>query len=89
MTPICDLADLRPGQRGVVVRVSDSDPAVLRGLTEQQILLGVQVRVMDIAPDGSVRLRTGRADQQVSFDQARAVYVALEPAGAAPAVSSI
>ncbi len=81
------LADLRPGQRGVVVRVSDSDPTVLRGLTEQQILPGARVHVMDITPDGSVRLRIGRTDQQVSFDQARAVYIALE--GATPAVSSI
>ncbi len=81
------LADLRPGQRGVIVRVSDSDPRILRGLTEQHILLGARVRVMDITPDGSVRLRIGRADQQVSFDQARAVYIALE--GATPTVSSI
>src|SRR5436309_2030397 len=41
---------------------------------------GVTVEVVDVAADGSIRLRTARAGLQVSFDQARAVYVALEPA---------
>ena len=74
------LSDLQPGQRGVVVRVSDSDPSVLRELSEARLLPGVTVEVVDVAADGSIRLRTARAGLQVSFDQARAVYVALEPA---------
>jgi len=81
------LSDLQPGQRGVVVRVSDNDPAVLRGLAEQHILPGARVRVLDVTPDGSVRLRTGRTDQQLSSDRARAVHIALEEA--APTSSSI
>lgn len=75
------LAELQPGQRGVVARVSDRDPAVLRGLTAQQLVPGVAVRVMAIAGDGSIRLRTGRTDRQISSDQARAVYVDLTPSG--------
>lgn len=73
------LADLRPGQAGVVVRVSDRDPAVLRGLSEQRLLPGVAVRVMEIAADGTMRLRAGQVERRVSFDQARAVFIALEP----------
>jgi len=64
----------------MVVRVSDSDPSVLRELSEARLLPGVTVEVVDVAADGSIRLRTARAGLQVSFDQARAVYVALEPA---------
>jgi len=79
------LSDMRPGQRGVVVRLSDSDPSVLRGLSEARLLPGVTVEVVDVAADGSMRLRTGQADRQVSFDHARAVYVALEPATVSPA----
>jgi len=78
------LSDLQPGQRGVVVRVSDSDPSVLRELSEARLLPGVTVEVVDVAADGSIRLRTARAGLQVSFDQARAVYVALEPATVSP-----
>lgn len=73
------LADLQPGQRGVVVRVSDRDPIVLRELSGQHLLPGVVVKVMEIASDGSIRLKTGRVRRQVSLDQARAVYIALKP----------
>jgi DtxR family Mn-dependent transcriptional regulator len=71
------LADLRPGQRGVVVRVSDRDPVVLRALSEQHLLPGMGVKVMKVAANGSIRLQTGHTRRQVSFDQARAVYIAL------------
>jgi len=71
------LADLRPGQRGVVVRVSDRDPTVLRGLSDQHLFPGVLVKVVDVAADGSMQLQTGRARLQVSVDHARAVFIAL------------
>jgi len=38
------------------------------------------VEVIDVAADGSMRVRTEQASREVSFDQAHAVYVALEPA---------
>jgi DtxR family transcriptional regulator, Mn-dependent transcriptional regulator len=71
------LAELQPGQRGVVARVSDRDPAVLRGIAEQRLVPGVAVRVMAVAADGSMRLRAGRTDRRLSSDEARAVYVDL------------
>ncbi|OLD56986.1 MAG: hypothetical protein AUI83_05820 [Armatimonadetes bacterium 13_1_40CM_3_65_7] len=74
------LSDLRTGQRGVVVRLRDSVPSVLRGLSEARLLPGAMVEVIDVAADGSMRVRTEQASREVSFDQAHAVYVALEPA---------
>lgn len=73
------LSELQPGQRGVVARVSDRDPAVLRGLAKHHLVPGVAVQVTAVTGDGSVRLRAGRADRQISSDQARAVHIALEP----------
>ncbi len=46
------------------------------------------MEVIDVATDGSMRLRTGQADRQVSFDQARAVYVALETSDGEPSRSA-
>jgi DtxR family Mn-dependent transcriptional regulator len=79
------LADLRPGQRGLIVRVSDRNPTVLRGLSDQHLLPGVVVRVMEVAAYGSIRVQTAHTRHRVSFDQARAVYIALKPAQTDPA----
>ncbi len=72
------LADLAAGQRGVVARVSDGDPAVLRSLTQQGLLPGVAVRVEKVEADGSVEVRVGRTPARVSREQARAVSVMPE-----------
>jgi DtxR family Mn-dependent transcriptional regulator len=55
------LADLSPGDRGRFVRVSDSDPAMLRYLDERGVRLGDHLEVLDRQPfDGplTVRFRT-------------------------------
>jgi DtxR family transcriptional regulator, Mn-dependent transcriptional regulator len=46
------LADLDPGEAGTFSRVSDSDPAMLRYLTEQGIRPGASVRVVERQPFG-------------------------------------
>jgi DtxR family transcriptional regulator, Mn-dependent transcriptional regulator len=54
------LADLQPGSAGRFVRVSDSDPAMLRYLEQQGIALGDAFEVVDRQPfDGPLFVRFG------------------------------
>src|SRR5918997_3728561 len=54
------LADLEPGDRGRFVRVSDSDPAMLRYLSERGVCLGDRLEVLDRQPfDGPLTVRFG------------------------------
>jgi DtxR family transcriptional regulator, Mn-dependent transcriptional regulator len=46
------LADLKPGAEGVFVRVSDSDPAMLRYLGERGVTPGARFEVVDRQPFG-------------------------------------
>jgi DtxR family Mn-dependent transcriptional regulator len=46
------LAELEPGDRGVFVRVSDSDPAMLRYLDDRGVRLGDALEVVDRQPFG-------------------------------------
>jgi DtxR family Mn-dependent transcriptional regulator len=56
--PTVSLNDLEPGCRGYFVRVSDSDPAVLRHLKECGIGLGTLVEVIERQPfDGPLLVR--------------------------------
>src|SRR3954467_15561261 len=41
------LADMQPGERGRFIRVSDSDPAMLRYLGERGIAIGDELEVLD------------------------------------------
>ena len=56
------LAELEPGARGVFVRVSDSDPAMLSYLAEREIAPGERLEVVERQPFGgplSVRFGSG------------------------------
>jgi DtxR family Mn-dependent transcriptional regulator len=46
------LAELEPGTKGIFVRVSDSDPEMLRYLAEREIAPGAEVRIEDKQPFG-------------------------------------
>jgi len=50
--PTRPLAELEPGTQGTFVRVSDSDPEMLRYLAEREIAPGAEVRVEDKQPFG-------------------------------------
>jgi DtxR family transcriptional regulator, Mn-dependent transcriptional regulator len=50
--PTRSLAELEPGACGTFVRVSDSDPEMLRYLAERDIAPGAEVRVEDKQPFG-------------------------------------
>ena len=58
--PTRPLADLEPGSRGVFVRVSDSDPDMLRYLAERGIAPGSRFEVTEREPfDGPLTVRFG------------------------------
>jgi DtxR family transcriptional regulator, Mn-dependent transcriptional regulator len=73
------LADLEPGDRGRFVRVSDSDPAMLRYLTERGVGLGDPLEVLDRQPfDGPLTVRVGDALQVLGGGLAAAMRVELD-----------
>jgi DtxR family Mn-dependent transcriptional regulator len=59
-TPTAALSELEAGERGVFVRVSDSDPEMLRYLTARGIAPGAPLEVVDKQPfDGPLFARFG------------------------------
>ncbi|HET6780941.1 MAG TPA: metal-dependent transcriptional regulator [bacterium] len=71
------LADLGPGQTGIVSRVSDRDPAVLRDLASERLLPGESVRVVAVHDDGALSVETKKGTRRVRSDLAKAVFIEL------------
>ncbi len=68
------LADLEPGDRGRLARVSDADPAMLRYLDAHGIALGAQCEVLERQPfDGPLTVRIGGELHAFGEQLARAV----------------
>lgn len=61
--PMRRLADLAPGETGELVRVSDSDPEMLRYLTARRIALGSRIELVERQPFGGSL--SARIDGQV------------------------
>lgn len=81
--------DLQPGDRGVFVRISDSDPAMLRHLQDCGVALGQSFKVIERQPFGGsllVRFEGTREPQVLGVGLARAMrateVVPTEPVGA-------
>jgi DtxR family transcriptional regulator, Mn-dependent transcriptional regulator len=73
------LADLEPGDRGRFVRVSDSDPAMLRYLSERGVALGDTLEVLDRQPfGGPLTVRFGDTLQVLGGGLAAAMRVDLD-----------
>jgi DtxR family transcriptional regulator, Mn-dependent transcriptional regulator len=73
------LADLEPGDRGRFVRVSDSDPAMLRYLSERGVSLGDAFEVLDRQPfGGPLTVRFGDVLQVLGGGLAAAMRVELD-----------
>lgn len=71
------LEDLEPGTRGRFVRVSDSDPAMLRYLGERGISPGAPIEVLDRQPfGGPATVRFGEVEHAIGGQLARAMRVA-------------
>ncbi|MGH2436967.1 MAG: metal-dependent transcriptional regulator [bacterium] len=69
------LADLGPGQAGIVARVSDRDPAVLRDLASERLLPGESVLVVAVHDDGALSVKTKKGTRRVRADLAKAVFI--------------
>jgi DtxR family Mn-dependent transcriptional regulator len=73
------LAEMQPGQRGRFVRISDSDPDVLRYVDQLGIRLGDAVRVIELQPfDGPVTARF--RGQRHALGRGLAKAIRIEPA---------
>jgi len=74
------LSELAPGDRGRFVRVSDSDPEMLRYLSERGVCLGDELEVLDRQPfGGPLTVRFGDTLQVLGGALAAAMRVELEP----------
>jgi DtxR family Mn-dependent transcriptional regulator len=77
-TEYTSLAELAVGASGVVVRVSDEDPGMLRYLGELSIFPGKRISVKSRAPyDGPITLGVGR--DEMSIGPALAAHVLVSP----------
>ena len=73
------VADLEVGDRGRFVRVSDSDPAMLRYLAERGVRIGDRFEVVERQPfGGPLSVRFGNEIQALGGDLAAAMRVELE-----------
>ncbi len=70
------IADLEPGQRARIVRVSDAQPEMLRYLTQQSIGIGDELELIGRQPfDGPCELRLGDATHSLGLRLAQAIQV--------------
>ena len=71
------LAELAPGRRAIVARVSDSDPEMLRYLAELRIGPGTELQMLgDEAFGGGVRVEIDGAEHGIGEQLARRLLVA-------------
>lgn len=79
-TRLPSISDMNEGDRAIVVRMSDRDPAFLRYLDELGIRPAATVQVIARAPfEGPITLRVGVAEHVVGTSAAEQVFVRLEP----------
>jgi DtxR family transcriptional regulator, Mn-dependent transcriptional regulator len=77
--PTRSLDELADGARGRFVRVSDSDPEMLRYLADQGIALGDRLEVASRQPfGGPVFVRIGDREQPLGGELARAMRIEVE-----------
>jgi DtxR family Mn-dependent transcriptional regulator len=71
------LSDLAEGQRATIRQVSDRDPALLRYLDQNGLVLGTRLRITERAPfRGPIRLDIDDAgEQHIGLEVAEAIYV--------------
>lgn len=71
------IADLKPGERARIVRVSDSEPQMLRYLTQQRIGIGAELELVDRQPfEGPCLIRLDDEVRSLGLRLAQAIHVA-------------
>ncbi len=79
-TPAPALAELEPGEKATVVRISDSEPEMLRFLGEHGIVPGTRLELVERQPfDGPLFVRVGKDTHVLGATLARAMRVRREP----------
>jgi DtxR family Mn-dependent transcriptional regulator len=68
------LSELRPGEEGLVTRVEDEDPTILRALSALGLVPGQRVRLVAATGDG-LRVTLGEHEDVVPRRVARTVFV--------------
>jgi DtxR family Mn-dependent transcriptional regulator len=77
--PTRSLAGLSPGEEGIFVRVSDADPEMLRYLSEQGILPGGRIRVIERQPfDGPLLVSVDGCEHTLGGGLLRAMRIDVE-----------
>lgn len=70
------LAELEPGERGTLRRVSDEDPAALRYLARLNLIPGVRLEVLERTPfKGPLRVRVGEVEEMIGLELAARLRV--------------
>lgn len=70
------IADLDPGERARIARVSDSDPAMLKYLTSRGIGIGDELELVDRQPfDGPCEIRIGERTHNLGVKLVQAIRV--------------
>jgi DtxR family transcriptional regulator, Mn-dependent transcriptional regulator len=70
------LSELEPGEHATLVRVSDSDPAMLRHLAEHEIAIGDDFEMLGRQPfDGPCEIRVADRTHTLGLALARAIRV--------------
>jgi DtxR family Mn-dependent transcriptional regulator len=74
------LSSLRPGERGVVMRVRDTRPELLRHLSEQGLVPGVEIEVSEYSEfDGNLRLRLEGATEEIVLGPRVTSQIYIDP----------
>jgi DtxR family Mn-dependent transcriptional regulator len=70
------LADMRPGQYGVVAEVSDHDPKLLRYIGEMGLYPKAEVKVVAVEPfSGPITLEVGEGSYMLGAEAAQYVFI--------------
>jgi DtxR family Mn-dependent transcriptional regulator len=73
------LVDLEPGERGVLVRVSDSNPAMLRYMAEKGIAPGMELEMTGREPfGGPLAVRSGKRELRLGRELAAVMRMRME-----------
>ena len=76
VTELPTLAELEPGDRATLRRVSDEDPEALRYLARLNLLPGVELEVLERTPfQGPLRVRVGSAEEMIGLELAARLRV--------------